>query len=217
MEAAQWGRLVTVMERIAAGDRAAVVTLYVEFGRFVSGVVRRHAARFGVAGIEREELDGLVFDACFAVGECASGWNAEAGVAPWTWADRRIAAVVSAWVGQHSDALDDQVLSLPARPVSAGAEPGSLDLLEARPEPMCRLLREAFVDAGVSPRDQQLLIETRLQASMGDAAWAATVAPLFDMSPAAVRQAVKRARDRLRRLAATDAAYAPLSQLRLLA
>jgi hypothetical protein len=217
VEAAQWERLVTVMERLATGDRAAVVTLYVEFGRVLSGVVRRHLGRLGVHGVVREELDGLVLDACFALEACAPAWQPETGVAPWTWAERRVAGVVSAWVGQHSDGLDDTVLDVPAPVPAAAGELAPLELLGTRDEPMCRLLRDAFVAAGVSTRDQQLLVETRLQASLGDPAPAVTIAPLYGMQPAAVRQAVKRTKDRLRQLSLAQPGFAPLAELRLLA
>jgi hypothetical protein len=205
------------MALLAAGDRAAVVMLYMEFGRTLSGVVRRHLARFGVSGISREELDGLVLDACFAIGDCASAWDPAAGVAPWTWAERRVAGIVSSFVGQHADDLDESVLSLPAPQAQPSQEPRSLETLTAAQDPMCRLLKAAFVDAGVSSRDQQLLLETRLQASLGDPAPASTVAPLYGMTPVAVRQAVKRSKDRLRRLSDADPSYAPLADLALLA
>jgi hypothetical protein len=214
----QWEQLVSVMARLAEGDRAAVVTLYVEFGRVLTAVVRRHLGRFGVRDITRDELDGIVLDVCFAIEECAGAWDPSTHVPPWTWAERRVAKVVNRSVGQYADELDDRAFGLPEASRSGGSgEVAPLDLLDARDEPVCRLLRDAFDDARVSARDRQLLLETRLQASLGDPSPATTVGALFDMQPAAVRQAVKRTRDRLRRIADAEARYAPLTDLALLA
>jgi hypothetical protein len=47
VEQAQHQRLVVVMSRLAAGDRAAVFTLYAEFGAVIAGVLRGELARLG--------------------------------------------------------------------------------------------------------------------------------------------------------------------------
>ena len=214
MDEGNWERLVTVMARLSAGDKAAVVTLYADFVSWVAGPVRRHLRKVGLDGVEREELHGVVFDACDEIGRCAGAWDPDRGVLPWTWADQRIAQVVRRWVGQHADPLADQADGA-APPASPGSEPEAYDLLTSTEHPMCRLLADGFRAAGVSERDQRLFLETRLQSSMGDPAPAATVAPLFDMQPAAVRQAVKRTKDRLLTLARTQPAYAPLADLAL--
>lgn len=219
MEATEFQRLAEIMRRLAGGDRAAIVTLYVEFGTVLAGVVRRHLGRLGVAGVTRDDLDGLVLDACFTLADCARGWDPATGVAPWTWAERRVAALATKFVGIHTDELTPRAVQvLPAPAPAPGTEGEALDLLalSLAGEPLCRLLQDAFDAASVSTRDQRLLLETRLQATLGDRAPADTVAPLFGMQPAAVRQAVKRAKDRLRRLAHDDAAFAPLAELAIL-
>lgn len=203
------------MARLAEGDRAAIVTLYVEFGAPISGVLRRHLRRVGVPGIGRDELDGLVIDACFSLAECAGAWDPAAGVAPWTWADRRLGALVAGWVGIHADGLDGVELVMP--PSAPAAEADVVGLFTDLDSPLCRLLADAFDVAHVSVRDRSLLLEVRLQASLGDPSPAHTVAPVHAMRPDAVRQAVKRTRDRLRRLAHDDARFAPLADLALIA
>jgi len=217
MEDEQWEQLESVMARLARGDRAAVVTLYQDFGRVLAAVVRRHLSSFGTQDVTREDLDGLVLDACFAIADCAPAWDPATSVAPWTWAERRIAALVNRSIGQYADELDDRAFELPAGGAGDVDDTSPLDLLDARREPVCRLLRDAFDSAGVSERDRKLLLETRLQASLGDPSPATTVGMLFDMQPAAVRQAVKRTRDRLRGLADAESRYAPLADLALLA
>jgi hypothetical protein len=209
-------RLVEVMGWLAAGDRAAVVALYVEFGGRIVAVVRRQLRHLNVDAVTRDDLEGLVLDACFAVADCAGGWDAAGGAAPWTWAERRIASVVSSFVGQHADGLDGTE-HVPVPPSASGDEPEPLALLGRSDLPVCRVLEAALDEAGLSVRDRRLLLDVELQRSLGDTSPALTVAPLYDMSAVAVRQAVKRSKDRLRRLAAEDRRFEPLADLALLA
>lgn len=211
-------RLVAIMEQLAAGDRAGVVALYSEFGAPIAFEVRRHLRDMGVDAACREDVDGLVIDACFALADCASGWDPAGGAAPWTWGRARIRSVVASWVGVHADGLDDaRVAVLPAVPACPGREPLPLEVLNRSGEALCVLLRDALVEASVPVRNQALLLDFSLQAVLGDASPALTVASLHGMKPPAVRQAVKRTKDRLRRLAREDARFAPLGELALLA
>jgi hypothetical protein len=217
LEDRKWERLVAIMAGVAERDRAAVVMLYTEFGDVIAGVMRRHLGRLRVTGVDPDELHGLVLDACLELYDCGGAWRPDAGVAPWTWAERRLAGVASSWVGQHADELDDRSTHLPAPRARSGREAEALDVLDGAGDPMCRLLRRAFDDAGVSARDRSLLLEMQLQRSLGDPSPAETVASLHDLSAAAVRQAVKRAKDRLRRLVSTSPHYEPLRDIVLLA
>ena len=217
MEDKQWERLVAIMEQVARRDRAAVVMLYTEFGPMIAGVMRRHLGRLRVTGVDPDELHGLVLDACFELYDCGGAWLHETGVAPWTWADRRLFALASRWVGQHADELDERLAAMPAPRAASGREAVPLDVLAGAGDPMCRLLRRAFDEARVSERDRALLLEMQLQRSLGDPSPAETVASLHGLSAVAVRQAVKRAKDRLRRLASTTPHYEPLREIVLLA
>src|SRR4051812_49226426 len=205
------------MGRLAEGDRAAAVTLYVTFGAVISGVVRRHLGRFGVRDVGVDDLDGIVLDACFALADCASGWDPSKHVPPWTWAEHRMVKVVSAWIGQYADELDERAYDMPTSVSGRSDEADPLELLMTCDDPRSRLLRDALDCAGVSARDRRLLVETELQTTLGDPSPASTIALEFGMQPAAVRQAVKRSKDRLRQLAAAEARYAPLTDIALLA
>ena len=215
-------RLTELMERMGRGDRAAVFALHAEFGDRLAGVLRRKLRRRGIDAIAREDLDGLVVDACVAIADVASAWRPSGGALPWSWAHHRLEAVVQRYVGQHTDPLDDARLALladqPAPRAAAGDEAEALDLLDdlAATDPVCGLLREALGRSGTE-RDQRLLLEVELQQSLGDRAPAATVATMFDMRPDAVRQQVRRVRTRLRRLVADEPRYAALAQLPLVA
>jgi len=212
-------RLRDVMAALAEGDRSATFDLYAEFGGPIRAWVRRLLRRLGVDSIPATELDGLVIDACLELQACAASWDPEGGALPWVWAERRLLAVVSRWVGQHGDSLDDRedaVALMVASPVGRGAEPGVIELLERLDDPTCRLLREAL-EAVASVRDREIVLEVGLQRSLGDASPAVTIGPSVGLRPDAVRQVLRRVRRRLHELAEAEPRYAALTDLALLA
>ena len=213
-------RLRVVMAAMAAGDRGATFDLYAEFGGPIGATVRRLLRRLGVESVPREELDGLVIDACLELQGCAESWDPEGGAVPWVWAERRLLAVVSRWVGQHADSIDDRHEVIDLVMTSSGAapavEPSPLELLARLDDPTCRLLREALATIA-SVRDQSILLEVGLQRSLGDTSPAVTIGPHVGLRPDAVRQVLRRLRQRLSALAAAEPRYAPLVDLELLA
>ncbi len=78
-----------------------------------------------------------------------------------------------------------------------------------------RLLKEAL-ERVTSPRNGQIFLEHRVQGSMGDPSPANTVGQRHQMKPDAVRQVVKRTRDRLRTLAAENERFSGLIILAML-
>ena len=72
-----------------------------------SGRGRAHLAELGVHDVERDEVDDLVLDVCLMLADVAAAWRADGGASPWQWAWHRVRGVVSGWVGQHADTLDD--------------------------------------------------------------------------------------------------------------
>lgn len=212
-------RLRVVMAAMAAGDRSATFDLYAEFGGPIKATVRRLLRRVGVDSVPAEELDGLVIDACLELQGCAEAWDPEGGATPWVWAERRLFGVVSRWVGQHADTLEDRGEVLERMTVGAagpGDEPDPVVLLESLDHPTCRLLREAL-EAVASVRDRTIILEVGLQRSLGDASPAVTVGPQVGLRPDAVRQVLRRVRRRLHELAEVEPRYAPLADLALLA
>lgn len=207
------------MQALAAGDRAATFDLYAEFGGPIRATVRRLLRRLGLDAVGQEELDGLVIDACLELQACAGAWDPSGGAQPWIWAERRLRAVVSGWVGQHHDTLEDrgEVLDLiVASSTARGDEPTVLELLDRLDDPICILLREAL-EVVASGRDRAILLEVGLQRSLGDASPAATIGPHVGLRPDAVRQVLRRVRQRLAALAETEPRYAPIADLALLA
>jgi hypothetical protein len=212
-------RLRVVMAAMAAGDRGATFDLYAEFGGAIGSTMRRLLRRLGVDTVPREELDGLVIDACLELQGCAESWDPEGGAVPWVWAERRLLTVASRWVGQHADAIDDKhevIDLLVAHPGTSSHETGPLELLRRLDDPTCRLLREAL-EVVASVRDQTILLEVGLQRSLGDTSPAVTIGPHVGLRPDAVRQVLRRLRQRLSALAADEPRYAPLVDLELLA
>jgi hypothetical protein len=222
VEQAQHEQLVTVMSRLAAGDRAAIFTLYAQFGGLIAGVLRRELSRLGRYRVPADDLDGLVIDACLEVASLARSWDPARGAAPWTWAQRRLTRLASGYVGIHADPLPEGISTwLDGGAGAAGSsrpdpEPvGMLERLAAR-HPQCRLLLDAL-DRVSTPRNREILLEVRLQASLGDPAPAVTVGRCFGLRPDAVRQVVKRTRDAIGRLAAEEPRFAALAAIPLVA
>jgi hypothetical protein len=212
-------RLRVVMAAMAAGDRSATFDLYAEFGGPVRATVRRLLRRLGVESVPPEELDGLVIDACLELQGCAEAWDPEGGATPWVWAERRLLTVVSRWVGQHADTLEDRgevVERMVATSAGSSAEPSVVEVLDRLDHPTCRLLREAL-EAVATDRDRLILLEVGLQRSLGDASPAVTVGPFGGLRPDAVRQVLRRVRQRVSALAVSEPRYAPLVDLALLA
>ncbi len=218
-------RLVVVMAAMAAGDKAAVFSLYNEFWGQLAAAVRRELRRLGVEDAGAEDVEGMVLDACFVLFDCGGAWKPEGGALPWTWATRRIAGVVSDWVGQHADEFDaDRTGEQPENSASSpGPSTGDDDeaLLAvlsrmAERSARCALVLEAL-ERVATARDQEMMLELCCQIAAGDPSPALTVAARFKVSAEVVRQAASRVRKRLRLLAAADERFDGLGDLGLAA
>ena len=206
------------MGRLSAGDGTAACTMALEFSGSIGAAVRAHLADLGVHDADREDVDDLVLDVCLMLGDVAGAWRPDGGASPWQWAWHRVRQLVSGWVGQHADPLDDALLEVEAPLDAPGDEPDVEAVFAhlARILPAVALVREGLA-AVASDRDGVLLLEVRLQAELGDPSPAVTVATERGMTPEAVRQAVSRTRRRLRTLAAEDERFAELADLALAA
>jgi len=210
-------RVARLMDRMAAGDAAAVFELYEQFGSAITATVRRVVAGRGVTTLPHDEIEGVVIEVCIDLFGRAAGWSSDGGAMPWVWAERRIANLVDSVLGQHSDPLDvdrvDATISTPPNAPSGG-EPEVLDVLAiaARRRPECALLADALGSVATE-RDRRVFLEVGIQASLGDRSPAITVGALLGMQPDAVRQQHRRVKQRLRRLAASEARFAPLADL----
>jgi hypothetical protein len=214
--------LVAIMRRLADGDEAAVVTLYERYGGPIAASVQR-VARRRRGPLHRDDLDGVVFEVCFELASVAGAWSPDGGALPWVWARHRVANVVDRVLGQWADPLDDARLAALAEPAVEAAGPATdgslLDALELLVPNLAsaQLLADALDHERISRRDRELWLEYAFEKHSGNPSPAATVAPEFAMKEVSVRQAARRARQRLLRLAASDERFAPLADLPLLA
>ena len=236
MEPARWDELVEVMGELAV-DETAVFALYERFGDKVGGTVRAvlRSRRVHLGG---DELDGLVLEACLAIAAVAAAWSPTGGASPWAYARRRIENVVDRAIGQHTVSLDEHLgaidegqvavrpplASAPGIPATPDAPPAHRDesLLDALArlvtvDERCRLLSDALDRAAVTPTDRELTLQYAAEQRSGNRSPATTVAAMFDLRDAAVRQRVHRSKGRLRAVAAREQRFAPLADLPLLA
>jgi hypothetical protein len=220
VDAQRYERVVAIMAAMAAGERAAVFRLYAEFGGHLGATMRWELRRLGVEYTSPEELDGMVIDACLELFECGAAWDPDWGVLPWTWAERRLRGIASAWVGQHADEIDVEGMDRSAAtplPAQAGDEV-DLDVLArlAGYHAGAALVLDALARVATA-RDQAIVLEFQSQKVAGDPSPARTVAGRHHVSPEVVRQVVCRVRARLARLAVTDERNAPLVESAMVA
>jgi DNA-directed RNA polymerase specialized sigma24 family protein len=216
--------LVAIMARMGEGDEAAAVTLYERYHGPIAAAVHR-AARHRRGRIDPRDVDAVVMDVCFELATIAARWSPAGGALPWVWARHRVANVVDRFLGPWAEPLDDTRLAAVAEgdgrlEGAAPAADGSLlDALDRLVPDLAsaRLLAQALDEAAISPRDRELWFEYQYEKHSGNASPAATVAPVFGMREASVRQAARRARQRLLRVVTTDDRFAPLADLPLLA
>ena len=217
--------LAALMTRMGAGDPEAIFELYGEFGARLAAVMRRHLAAVGVPGATRDDVDGLVIEACLELASCASAWRPDGGALPWTWAANRLRAVAARFAGVHADELDDATLdemasAAPPPASMAGDDEGSaFEVLQeaGRGHAIAALLLDALSLVG-SPRDQAIVLELRLQAALGDPSPSHTVGAGLGASPDA--RCVRSGRGCGGACAislANDERFAPLAELPLVA
>ena len=205
------------MAAMAAGDAAFIFTLIEHFGGHLAGAIRRIVSEMGRLDVlgDSAEIDGLVHDSAFFLFDHAAAWSPDGGALPWTWADRGIRNLVAVAVGHRvvSDAedLEVEVSTAPAGGVDLG--PDDLGVLLERSADL-RLFIEA-VHAVSNPRDADVFVQYRLQQRLGDRSPANTVAAMFDLTPANVRQIHHRVRIRLGPVLSTDR-YRRIADLPLL-
>jgi hypothetical protein len=205
------------MAAMAAGDAAFIFTLIEHFGGQLTGAVRRIVVETGRTdiGSDAAEIDGLVQDTAFFLFDHAGAWNPEGGALPWVWADRGIRNLVAVAIGHRVvgdiEDLESEVSAAPRSGVDLGLDDLDL-LLESRPD--LRLLFEA-VHAVSNERDANVFIQFRVQQRMNDQSPAHTVAAMFDLTPANVRQIHHRVRQKLTPVLST-ARYRHIAHLPLL-
>jgi DNA-directed RNA polymerase specialized sigma24 family protein len=222
------------VERARMGELAEIMgelALYERFGDKIGGTVRAVLRARGLT-LVHDEVDGLVLEACLAIAAVAGAWSPDGGALPWVYARRRIENCVDRVVGQYTVPLDDYLRAVeegdagyPPFTPPGGHAPLPVDdrslaqaLEEMSPgDDRCRLLHDAMDRAAVSPTDRELTLQYAAEQGSGNRSPATTVAAMFDLRDAAVRQRVHRSKRRLRAVAASEQRFAALADLPLLA
>lgn len=212
-------RLVELMARLALRDGIALLELCDEFGNQLRHTVRRGLERLKVA--PRPELvDELVMEAALIVQQTARGWDLDGGAKPWVWAERRIFARISAYIGQHHDELDlGAGTDTEAAPVlrdrsDVEDEWTTLEALASR-RPELQLL-EAALTTAATMADRALLLSYEALKVDGDPSPANTLGAELGMAPATVRQRVRRTKVRVNNLVQSDERFTPIRDLPIL-
>ncbi|MEO8695301.1 MAG: hypothetical protein ABI658_17380 [Acidimicrobiales bacterium] len=196
METDDPAQLDRVMARLADGDLAYVVTLAEGWRGPLARLVRALLLAMGRRDLaaNRDEVAGLVLDACFVIADRAGGWR-RGGAPPWVWARCAIRAEVARSIGHRCVELDDRFHD--------EGEPAPVDTVDYD-ELVERDPRFASFDDVLrqctSERDRRIVIEYVQQRAAGDPSPAHTVGPMFDLEPATVRQVHSRAMRKIRRL-----------------
>lgn len=185
-----------IMERLAAGDRAALVTLINDHGGALATVARDRLREIGVT--PHPELIGeLIVELAVTLAEVAAAWDPD-GALPWVWARRRLQAAVDGHVGLLTvelaagrDHADD------ARDIPEPAADG--DLLEAfltSEDPRVARIRDAILDR-VGTAELRLWLEYRDLQAAGCPAPAQVLATRWEVRPETIRKRISRTNARI--------------------
>jgi len=194
MESDDPAQLDRVMARLAAGDMAYAVTLAKGCERPIARLVRTLLCEMGRRDLahDRDEVAGLVLDACFVIADRSGGWR-PGGAPPWVWARFAIRAEVARSIGHRCVELDDRRHD--------EREPEPVDIVDYD-ELVERDARFASFDdvlrGCTSERDRRIVVEYLQQQSAGDPSPAITVGRMFGLESATVRQVFSRAMRKVR-------------------
>lgn len=141
-----------------------------------------------------DEVGSLAVSAALVIFNRAGSWRCD-GALPWIWAYRSIRAEVVAAIGHPTVEFEPQVHASSAMvPVGEVADIDLRDLAE-RHSPIAAWL--AAVEMVANERDQAVHVEYQVQKHLGDPSPANTVARIFDLTAANVRQIDRRVRQKL--------------------
>jgi hypothetical protein len=199
MQSDEPAQLDYVMARLAAGDLAFVFALANGWRGPIERLVRtllRAMGRADLAG-NRDEVDGLVIDACFVIADRAGGWR-PGGAPPWRWARLAIRAEIARSIGHRCIELDDR-----GEDECRAAPIGPVDIVDydelVERDPRFASFDDVLRDC-TSDRDRRIVVEYLQQQSAGDPSPSHTVGQLFDLAPATVRQVFSRAMRKVRKV-----------------
>jgi len=151
-------------------------------------------------------------DACYLIHDKAPGWK-PGSAPPWFWAQAAIHQLVIHRVGHRQGANEEGIEGdvSDGQTTAVDLTPETWAILITQHEKL-HLLDEALSAAG-SDRNRWVFLEYILQQASNDPSPAITVGAMFELTPANVRQIVRRQRLRLQHLAQTNSRFAFLLEL----
>lgn len=190
-------RLEALMAAMADGQADALFELLELHRAPIERQVRGILASLHRVDLVRSDDDvaSMAVSAAFVLFARAAGWRPD-GALPWVWAYRSIREEIVAQVGHPSVELDPTRFERP---------PETQVALSERVVDVRDLARRhgdvaAWIDAVedvANQRDSNVHLEYQVQKRLGDPSPANTVASMFKLSPANVRQIDRRVRQRL--------------------
>jgi len=186
-----------LMTAMAQGSADALFELIDRFGNELERVVRGILSSLHRRDIARssDHVASLVVSAGFVLFSRASGWNPD-GSLPWVWAYRSIRAEIVKDVG-HPTFEFDPALGEAVTPDVRNTADHAIDLeaLATHHDGVAAWI--SALDDVASDRDRGVHLEYQVQKRLGDPSPAVTVATMFDLRPANVRQIDRRVRMKL--------------------
>jgi hypothetical protein len=216
MEPNRRGRLNHLMATVAAGDDAALFALWCEFGSEIRMTMRSIARTRGHRYLPADTVDELAGEAWLALRDVAPAWRPD-GALPWVWARPRLVGIVDRLLPRPTLPFPDEEPAAASGGVLFACDdpPTTATLsLIALERDDCALLREAL-DRALAPSHQDLLLTYAVQQRAADPSPANTLATMYGLKPATVRQRVARFRKRTLAVITADPRFASLTDLPL--
>lgn len=192
------GELVRLMEAMTSGSSSAVFEFHEvhrpQLERLVASILvslhRTDLAR------SASEVSSLAVSATLVVFRRANGWRSD-GALPWVWAYRSIRHEIVRQIGHPTVPFDSAIHGEASSSEPSSSGNAVIDLRELATRHAGVAAWVGAVDDVANERDRGVHLEYQMQKRLGDPSPALTVAAMYGLSPANVRQIDRRVRKRL--------------------
>lgn len=191
------GELARLMEAMSAGSSSAIFEFHESYRPQLERMVGSILVSLHRADLARSasEVFSLAVSAALVVFRRSKGWRPD-GALPWVWAYRSIRHEIVCQIG-HPTVPFEPAIHAEAHTAEPAAGDAVIDLRELATRHEGVAAWVGAVDVVASERDRCVHLEYQVQKQLGDPSPALTVAAMFGLSPANVRQIDRRVRKRL--------------------